>query len=184
MVMVRLTCVLSVDEARAEAANLEGYGRCRARRLAEELAPTGELALGTFGADGREAFLDIAWQEINETRRLTPPEFPRTLRAVATNVHADYGSFGAIFAADWQPDLCPAWFESCARIEAEGFDWAKFPRPWLVPAEGNEKRHSPRTDLYVWEGVHSTAVLALGLLVGSVEWRPVEVIVARRRPPR
>ena len=173
---------LSLFEARAEADELEGTGRCRARRVAEELAPTGDLALHTFGQHEREAFLDIAWQEIDDTRCLTPPVAPRTLRAVATRVHEDFGSFGAILAAEWRPTLCPAWFESCARIEAEGFDWAKFRRPWLVPANEIEKRQSPNTEFYLWEGAHATIVLAVGLLFRSMDWRPVEAVVALRRP--
>jgi hypothetical protein len=71
--------LLSLSDARAEADKLEGTGRCRARHVAEELAPTGDLTVHTFGQHKREAFLDIAWQEIDDTRCLTPAMAPRTL---------------------------------------------------------------------------------------------------------
>jgi hypothetical protein len=74
------------------------------------------------------------------------------------------------------------WFEACARIEREGFNWSCWHRPWLVPAVENERRHSPSTSLYVWEESISTVALALQLLDGTLVWRPVEAVVSLQRP--
>lgn len=173
---------LNLSEALAEADKHDGGGRRRARELAEQFAPVGDIVLRTFGENEREAFLDIAWQEIDATRYLTPSASPRTLRAAATRIRDEFGSFGALVQAEPRPGLVPEWFGSCVRIEREGFDWSKWLRPWLVPAVDSERRHSPATHLYVWEGVHSTVVLALGLLDGSLVWRPVEAVVSLQRP--
>lgn len=173
---------LSLPEAPGEADQHRGGGKDRLRLLAEEFAPQGKLLLRTFDQHERDGFLDIAWQEIDATRYLTPPDCPRTLRSVAKRVLAEFGSFAELCRSDAKPGLQPEWFGPCAQIEEDGFDWSKWNRPWLVPAIAGERRLSPRTSLYVYEGVHSTAVLALSLLSGSVAWKSVDAIICIERP--
>jgi hypothetical protein len=173
---------LTLDEALAEADRHRGRGRERLRAVAGKLAPRGKVLVRTLSETAREEFLDIAWIEIDETRHLMPEAHPRTLRAVATRIIEEFGSFAALVAAVPQPGLDPAWFRACADIEREGFDWARWVRPWLVPAVESEKRHSPRTNLYVWEGVHSTIALAVELMRNQLEWRPVEVVCCLEQP--
>jgi hypothetical protein len=102
--------------------------------LAEQLAPTGKIFVRTFAEDEREAFLDIAWQEIDATRYFTPASSSRTLRAVAARILEEFGTFDALVRARPRSGLCPQWFKRCAQIEREGFDRSKWVRPWLVPA--------------------------------------------------
>jgi len=171
---VNLVRALSLEESLAEAA--KHSERCE--RIVRVMAPMGRVLLGCFGADEEDEFLDIAWQELFErTRVVTPSNSPRTLRAVAKNVHDLFGSFRELSKASPQPGFDPVWFERCAQIETEGFNWSRWDRPWLIPAEPPEARMSQRTKLYLLEGNHSSAVLALWLRDGKVDWRPVEVIL-------
>jgi hypothetical protein len=138
----------------------------------------------TFGTS--EPFGALVRQEIPKTKFLSPASSPRTLGAVARRIVDTFGTsepFGALVRAPSRSDLDPTWFEPCARIEREGFDWSKWVRPWLIPAVEDERRRSPSTTLYVYEGVHSTIALAVALLNESVGWRPLETVVSSRRPP-
>jgi hypothetical protein len=171
---------LDEGEALHEAGNRGG----RALDLVDRFAAAGKLWLCAFGEGDGEEFLGIAWQENDDTRYLTPSSSPRTLRAVGERILEEFGSFGALVRAQVVPGaLNPHWFEPCAQIERDGFDWHKWARPWLVPAQGDECRHSTDTRLYVWEGVHSSIVLAVGVLSSSIVWQRIEAIVSLERPP-
>jgi hypothetical protein len=169
---------LSEAEVRKEA-RLRGG---RAPRVADEFAATGKLYLHTFGEGDQEAFLDLAWQEVTRTRYLTPRHSPRTLRATADRVHELFGSFVELVAAAGNPEFDPGWFNVCADIEREGFNWMKFQKPWLAPTAGDERRGSPATCWYIWEGNHSALVLAFMLRHRDLAWRPVDCIVSGERP--
>lgn len=169
---------LSLEAALAEADKEQGDGRVRARCLAERLAPRGQLWVSRFD---QAEFLSVAWQEDDNTRYLTSSAPRRTLRTVAERILSEFASFGALVAAEARPgELDPAWFRTCADIALE-FDWAKWTKPWFVPASANEIRKSPETILYVCEGVHRTIVAAVMLLNGSVEWSPMLAIEAGER---
>ena len=164
------------DEALAEAEFHTGG----ARRRIDELIGLDKLRLRTF--DDRDDFLHIAFLENDETRYFTPCDGTRTLQAVAQRINAEFGSFGALALAAPRKGLSPPWFRACADIEERGWSWSEYRRPWLVPAVPSERRFSPETDLYMWEGLHSSITLAVGLLRGTCEWRPVEAIVSLERP--
>lgn len=168
--------------AMAEADRHDGGGRYRLREIADRYADAGKLAVVTFDAGDREAFLNLAWQEIDQTRSLTPASLPRTLRAVGARVYAEFGTFTELVNRGSRAGLDARWFGPCVAIERTGFQWEQFLMPWLVPAVPSEARHSPETTHYVWEGVHSTAVLALGLIRGEIAWRPVPAVLCSERP--
>jgi hypothetical protein len=177
---VKTLKTLGLREALAEANRHVGGGKARLEALSQIYAPSGQLELVELAT--ADEFLDLAWQEIDATRALTPSDAARTLRAVAERVLRDPGSFAAIAEADPRAGLDPSWFGPCAAIEREGFDWSKWQSPWLVPAVESEWRFCPATTLYVFEGVHSTAVLAVELLRRSVDWRPITAVLCRGRP--
>jgi hypothetical protein len=176
-VMPETIRTLTADEALAMAERQGG----RAPEVARRLAPDGKLVLGRFGLAERDAFLDIAWQELaTKTRHLTAGS-ERTLAVVATAIVDRFGSFAALVAADPQTDLDPEWFRTCAEIEGEGFDFSKWLSPWLAPAIAADGG-SPTTTWYVWEGVHSIIVLAVGLIRGDIDWQPVDAVLCLDRP--
>jgi hypothetical protein len=168
-----------LDRAAAlkEAEREQGNGVVRARCLADRLAAAGSMWVSRLNED---EFLDLAWQETDHTRQLTEPP-PRTLRTVAQRILDQYGSFERLVSAS---PVCgrldPSWFASCAALAA-AFNWDKFGKPWLVPAKASERQRSPATALYVCEGVHRTLVVAVGLLEGTIAWRPMLAIEAGRR---
>lgn len=90
---------LTLEAALAEAARHEGNGRARTESAARRFAPDGRVGLRVFGEADLEAFLAIAWQEIDATRLLTPPDRARTIGAVARRLKDEFGSFGAIAAS-------------------------------------------------------------------------------------
>lgn len=163
----------------AEADREEGNGRVRARCLADRLAASGKLWVSRLD---REEFMNLAWQEDDNTRQLTATLPSRTLAAVAERILNDFGSFDELLAADPLPGhLNPEWFRRCAEL-SRVFDWEKWTKPWLVPAVASERRNSPGTTLYVCEGVHRTMVVAVGLLNGQIEWVPMQAVEAEERP--
>jgi hypothetical protein len=168
--------------ALAEADRHRGGGRDRLRDIALRYSDAGKLTVLTFDEGDREAFLDIAWQEIDASRALTPTDLPRTLRAVAARVYAEFGTFSDLVARGSRAGLDAHWFEPCAAIEHAGFRWGDFLMPWIVPSIDSEKRHSPQSNYYIWEGVHSTAVLALALMRGDLRWQPVSTVLCLERP--
>ena len=156
----------------------EGNGRVRARCLAVRLAPGGKLWLSRLN---QAEFLDVAWQEDNNTRYLTASLPRRTLSRVAERILSEFGSFEKLVGTAPIPgQLSPEWFQKCADLARE-FDWEKWTKPWLVPAKPSERRGSPETTLYVCEGAHRTIVVAVGLLDGSIDWKPLVAIEAEER---
>jgi hypothetical protein len=135
----------------------------------------------SFEEQDEQAFLDLAWIEIDEVRALTPSNGPRTLAAVAGRILEAYGSFEQLAQAR-PAGLDLEWFMPCRRFQRNGFRAAEMLPPWLVPASDDERRFSPNTYLYVWEGVHSTLVYALQLLEVSSTWQPIEAVVSLVRP--
>jgi hypothetical protein len=107
--------------AMAEADRHPGGGRDRLRRLVDRGGDAGKLSVVTFEEPDRETFLDTAWQEINETRYLTPANLPRTLRAVGARVYAEFGTFAELVARGSRPGLDAGWFAPCAEIERASF---------------------------------------------------------------
>jgi hypothetical protein len=169
---------LSLPEALAEADRHRGNGAARCRALAETYAPEGKMVRRTYGDLDREAFLDIAWQEMRATKVLTPAVRPRTLREVARQLDDQFTSFDSVANAPAIPgQLRPDWFRVCAEIEVDGWQWDRSVPPWLIPATISERRHSERTTLYLLEGNHSAAVLAHELYIGKIAWQPVETVV-------
>jgi hypothetical protein len=173
---------LSSAEAWAEADHQTGGGRERVAAIVREFAGLGGLVLRTFGREDQASFLSIACLENDDTREVTEGG-PRTIGVVAARLKARFGSFRGVVSATPVPGrLNPLWFAKCAEIEEAGFDWAKFNGPWLVPACPSERRESADTELYVWEGVHSSLALAMGLITGSITWQPLDAVVSLRRP--
>lgn len=168
---------LDLDEALAIAERQGG----RAPDVARRFAGRGKLVLCRFGETEEDAFLDIAWQELARKTKYLTGGGTRTLKAVATSIVDKFGTFGALAGADPRPDLDPDWFRQCAEIEAEGFGWSAWQPPWLAPATPDDGG-SPTTNWYVWEGVHSIIVLAVGLVRGSIQWQPVDAIICLDRP--
>ena len=169
---------LNLAEALAEADRHHGNGAVRCRVLAEAYAPEGKLVRRTYGDSDCEAFLDVAWQEIRATKVLTPAVRPRTLREVARQLDDQFTSFDSIANTAHVPgQLTPDWFRVCAEIESDGWQWDLYAPPWLIPATVDERRHSAKTTLYLFEGNHSAAVLAHQLYIGKVEWQPVDAVV-------
>jgi hypothetical protein len=161
-----------------EAATLARTRGGRAPELAKECADRGDLYL--YGIAEPDQFLDIAWQELAAKTKAITQGGQRTLRDVAQVVLDRYGSFAELIKARPAADFDPGWFLSCAEIEAH-FDWSRWAEPWLVPATPGD-HGGQTTEWYVWEGVHSTIVLAKGLIDNSIEWQPMEAVVCLHRP--
>ena len=73
---------LTLTEALVEASEHTRGGAERLRELAQANASSGGIVTLTFEEADQEAFLDLAWIEIDATRYLTSTDGPRTLRAV------------------------------------------------------------------------------------------------------
>lgn len=171
---------LGLDDALEDAALHGGAAEAKLARIARALAPRGALMLRTFDVDEQEDFLDLAWQEIEATRFLTPPDGPRTLRHVAHRIIEEFNDFDGLASAPPRPGLDPTWFSTCRMIQ-RSFDWDEVNRPWLLPARPDERRHSPNTHMYISEGVHTTLVIAVGLELGERHWMPLEAVFAGNR---
>jgi hypothetical protein len=173
--------LLTREEADAER---DKHTDPEALRRIDSLIAFNQLYLRTLE---RQAFLDLAWLENDETRYLTADEPSRTLEAVAEGIVRRFGRdrpFAELLRAAPIPGkFRPAWFDSCARIERDGFDVEKMDRPWLVPARPNERRGCERTDFYICEGLHSTIALAVELVGKGRTWRGLEAIVSGERGP-
>ena len=168
--------VLTADEA-APLADRRGG---RAERIVDR-CPGGSLEYRRV--EERDEFLDIAWQEVSQTRFLTEGE-TRTLGAVARMILERYGSFSALADDEMLLPDQREWFRSCVEMEAEvdakGFARFEWWEPWLVPATAND-RGSLTTVWYVAEGVHSAIVLAVEVTRDPDLWRPLTVVICRER---
>ena len=118
-----------MDEALREA---EGHVRLGAKRLpavARELAPRRAIVVTTFNVEELPVFLNTAWIEIDATRALTESLKARTLDRVAVRALERFGSLEMLAQAEPIPRrLEPSWFELCAQIEKNGWQWERFLR--------------------------------------------------------
>jgi hypothetical protein len=170
--MSELIKVLDAPEAERLAERRGG----RAPLMVERCSP-GRLRLERF--TNRDGFLDIAWQEVPDTRFLTERR-TRTLQAVAERILSDYGSFGALVRSQHLSINQRAAFQACAdmeeKIRTDGYTSFEWFEPWLVPAVPGDNG-SPTTEWYVAEGVHSTIVRAVELVRDSKLWQPAHAVV-------
>lgn len=173
---------LDLEEAVQEAERHVPFGAQRLPDSARELAPKGAVYVVTFEPEDIAEFLGTAWLENDSTRYLTESLPARTVENVAVRVLDEFGSLRGLFLSERRRGLEPHWFQSCARIEEEGWDWSRFLRPWLVPAIGSETRGSPSPSRYLWEGNRSGLALAVGVQTGAISLQPFEVIDCRDRP--
>jgi hypothetical protein len=145
-------------------------------RLLEKIESASNIYL--FQLYDEESFLSLIWQEINETRLLTPAKQSRTLFDVATRfVQNGYTFEGlnkdmGLARKQHQPE----WFSKCIPIDSE-FDFAHFGWIVLVSAIDHEREQSPNGSFYVFDGVHKTLVLAKRLIAREITFQPIEALL-------
>lgn len=132
--------------------------------------------------EDQDSFLSLIWQEIDDSRLLTPRCQPRTLREVAMRfIHAGYNyeSLACDIGLSHNQHQ-PAWFAKCIPI-ANSFSYEAFGSIALVPANDSERTQSPTGSFYIYDGIHKTLVLSTLLLSEQIAFQPLEAILLTPR---
>jgi hypothetical protein len=148
-------------------------------RLLSEIR-SGQIFSITF--EDQDSFLSLIWQEIDDSRLLTPEHEPRTLKDVAMRlIHAKHtiDRLGSEIGLPPRQHN-PAWFQKCIPI-ANSFSYEAFGSIALVPANDSERAQSPSGTFYIYDGLHKTLVLSALLLRGLVSFQPLEAILLTPR---
>ena len=132
--------------------------------------------------EDQDSFLSLIWQEIDDSRLLTPLGQSRTLKDVATRfIEAQY-TF-SILAGEMGLSLDqhkPSWFQKCVPI-ADSFCYRAFGCIAVVLATDGERSKSPSGTFYIFDGVHKTLVLSTLLLTKKIDFQPIEAILLTPR---
>jgi hypothetical protein len=132
----------------------------------------------SFTFEDVESFLSLIWQEIDDTRLLTPSGQPRTLRDVAERVLKSGHSLEKLASDLGFPinQHKPAWFKKCVPI-AQNFSYESFGFVATVPATDSERRQSPNGSFYIYDGIHKTLVLSILLVSQQIIYDPIQAIL-------
>jgi len=125
-----------------------------------------------------DSFLSLIWQEIDDSRLLTPRGQPRTLRDVAHRLITRENTFEGL-AQDQGLSAQhhkPAWFEKCIPI-ANNFSYEAFGFIAVVPATDAEQKQSPNGSFYIFDGTHKTIVLSTLLIKKQIKYKPVQAVL-------
>lgn len=171
---------ISKEYAEEKLLQREKNGRRVDPRLKGEVK-TGDLFLITL--DDAETFLSLIWHARSDSRLLTPTGQSRTLRDVAKRVidnGYDFAKLSSVleFKTDGHK---PEWFRECKDIY-DAFDINKFDWIALTPPTNDELKESPNGIFYIYDGCHKSLVLAVRLLEGKEDFKPLEclLLVPRR----
>jgi hypothetical protein len=130
-----------------------------------------------------EYFLSLIWQEIDDSRLLTPKGESRILHDVAKRMLENYWTFEKLSSnlGLTKKQHNPKWFETCIEIDRD-FDVDRFGWVTVVPANYNERNQSPKGKFYIYDGTHKTIVLSKRLLKKETEFQPIEALYILPRP--
>lgn len=148
------------------------YGFHVDSRLIREVQQPGQMFLLPLETEAE--FMKLVWQSVNDTRPLTPPGQPRTLRDCAKRLESYGWSFRQLCEAGY------SWFDKCVAID-QGFDYQKFGWLAVVPLNSHEQRESPSGTYYIFDGVHKAIVLAKKLARRELSYKPVEALLLTPR---
>ncbi len=132
--------------------------------------------------EDHESFLSLVWQEIDDSRLLTPPKQPRSLRDVAQRfVEGDY-TFETLSLPLGLPPTKhqPEWFQKCLPI-AESFQYDSFGFVTLMQLNDWERKQTPHGTFYIYDGAHKSLVLSTLLVKGDTIFQPVDAILLTPR---
>lgn len=140
-------------------------------------------ALFLLTLEDENSFLSLIWQEIDDTRLLTPPGESRTLRDIVHRMIDQSLTLEDLTSDLGKPEHShkPEWFKKCLVINSD-FDFNHFGWIAVVPAIDSERTQSPTGSFYIYDGVHKTLVLSKRLLSGETQFQPVEALLLLPRP--
>jgi hypothetical protein len=140
------------------------------------------ISLSLFTIHDEASFLSLVWQEIDDSRLLTPLGQSRTLADVAARIVANRWTIDSLSRPMGLPqsEHRPGWFEPCVTINSE-FNFEDFDFVGLVAANDSERRQSPRGTFYIYDGAHKTLVLAHRLLTKQTAFHSTEGLLITPR---
>lgn len=132
--------------------------------------------------EDRESFLSLVWQEIDDSRLLTPPNQPRSLRDVAQRFDKSGYTFKSLSSPLGLPPTQhqPEWFQKCLQI-SEPFQFELFGFVTLMQLNDGERRQTPHGTFYIYDGAHKSLVLSALLVKDNVVFQPVDAILLTPR---
>lgn len=132
----------------------------------------------TITLEDTDSFLSLIWQEIDDSRLLTPRGKSRTLRDVAGRVVVGAHTFESLARDCGLPaqQHNPSWFQKCIPI-ANDFSYEAFGFVAIVPANDNEQKQSPNGSFYIFDGIHKTLVLSTLLIKQQIAYKPVQAVL-------
>lgn len=125
-----------------------------------------------------ESFFSLIWQEINDSRLLTPKGESRRLLDVAERFIANKYSFEQLskFTGMAPDQHNPEWFKKCIPINSD-FKYANFGLITIVSANDGERKQCPKGSFYIYDGIHKSLVLATKLLKKEIDYQKIEALL-------
>lgn len=171
---------ISRDSALARLREHQKLGHHVDERVIHQVSEPGELNLWQI-RDPNE-FLSLIFQARNESRHLTPPGEPRTLRHVAARILERRLTFEQLASDLGIPRLHhnPRWFRPCIQIDRD-FRYSDFGVVTVTTPVEAELAESPGGNWYIYDGTHKALVLAKRLLTHEERFVPIEALVLTPR---
>ncbi len=172
---------ISEREALGKIQKWQQAGMSISRRVFSAVQAAEDLFLVRL--EDRTSFLSLIWQDIPDTRLLTPFCEPRTLQHVAQRMLDQSWTFERLASDLGKPseEHKPQWFKQCCPI-CSHFDFDRFGWVIVVPANDHERQCSPTGSLYIFDGVHKTLVLSNLLLSNVIKYQPIDALLLLPRP--
>ncbi|MCF8241356.1 MAG: hypothetical protein K9J16_08205 [Melioribacteraceae bacterium] len=125
-----------------------------------------------------ESFLSLIWQEIDDTRLLTPKGETRRLLDVAERFIENKYSFEDLSKSIGMTSdkHKPEWFEKCIPINSD-FKYDNFGLITIVPANDSERKQCPKGSFYIYDGIHKSLVLSTKLLKKEIGYQKIEALL-------
>jgi hypothetical protein len=127
-----------------------------------------------------EDILDgLVWHSIDKTRILTPSGELRTMRQVGRRFNEKFLNFEEAKELHHHERYDPSWFKDCPATRE--FDYEKIGSLVVRRLNSSETDASDgnREAFYICDGCHRMLVLAVGLLRGELEFRPIRLQFVR-----
>lgn len=163
---------VSAHEVRAALGQHRTAGFHVDSRLFREVEKPGDMCV--LCLQDTDAFLGLVWQSIDAARPLVPIGEPRSLRDCASRLSAFGWDFKSLVEAGH------SWFSKCVGIDAS-FDYSSLGWIAITPCNPSEKRETPGSTYYIYDGVHKSIVLAKKLLKNEVDYQPLEALLLTPR---
>lgn len=150
-------------------------------RVFESIKNSNELKI--FDIEDKDLFMSLIWQEVGDSRILTPRGKSRTLADITKRMRKYSYNFSDLSAEPkkYQEEYSPSWFNTCKKIDKE-FDFDRFGWLVLVLPNKTEQDQSPNGKFYIYDGVHRSLVLANRLFLNIVEYQKIKALLVIPRP--